>query len=254
MTDRAGTSLQRHRRDWEQLAATDPLWAVLTDPSRKGGRWTPEEFLETGEREIAAMLERASALGRPARRDRAFDFGCGGGRLTRALAGRFEEALGVDVAEGMVEVARRLNADVPNCVFAVNDSPDLAAWESRSFDLVYTSLVLQHLPSRRLLEGYLAELLRITKPDGLLVFGVPVRMALLNRLQLSRRLYALLRALRVPDETLLRRTPLTPMRMIWLPERDLLALIARLGADVLDRDEPVGMPGSVRLWVAPAAA
>jgi SAM-dependent methyltransferase len=246
-------SLERHRRDWEQLAETDPLWAVLTEPSRKGGGWTRNEFLETGDREIAGVLERAAALGRPAAQRRAFDFGCGGGRLTRALAARFDEAVGVDVAEAMVEVARDLNGDVPNCRFELNDRPDLARFESGSFDFVYTSLVLQHLPSRALLEAYIAELVRITAPDGLLVFGLPVEMALVNRLQLSRRLYALLRTARVPADTLLRRTPLTPMRMIWLPEPRVVELVERLGAVVLDREHPPETPGSARFYVAPEA-
>jgi SAM-dependent methyltransferase len=247
------TGLERHKRDWEQLAGTDPLWAVLTDPSRKGGRWTREEFLETGERQIAALLERAAALGRPASRRRAFDFGCGAGRLTRALAGRFDEAVGVDVAEGMVEVARQMNSDVPNVRFEVNDRPDLERFESGSFDLVYTDLVLQHLPSRELLRRYVAELLRLTSADGLLVFGAPVELALVNRLQVSRRLYALLRALRVPEETILRRTPLTPMRMIWMPEEDVVRLVADLGGELLDRERPPDVPHYVRFWVAPRA-
>jgi SAM-dependent methyltransferase len=198
------------------------------------------------------VLERAETLGRPAVRRRAFDFGCGGGRLTRALAARFDEAIGVDVAEGMVAVARDLNQDVPNCRFELNDRPDLERFESGSFDVVYTSLVLQHLPSRALLEAYLAELVRITAPDGLLVFGLPVEMARVNRLQLSRRLYAALRRVGVPAETLLRKTPLTPMRMIWLPEPKVVELVERLGARVLDREHPAETPGSARFYVAPA--
>ena len=42
-------SLERHRQDWEHLAETDPLWAVLTHPGRKGGRWDVDEFFATGE-------------------------------------------------------------------------------------------------------------------------------------------------------------------------------------------------------------
>ena len=247
------TELERHKQDWEQLAGTDPLWAVLTDPRRKGGGWTREEFLETGERQIEQLLERAAILERPAARRRAFDFGCGAGRLTRALASRFDEAVGVDVAEGMVEVARQLNADVPNVTFEVNDRPDLERFDSGSFDLVYTDLVLQHLPSRELLRRYVAELVRLTHADGLLVFGVPVELALLNRLQVSRRLYGLLRALRVPESTILRRTPLTPMRMIWLPEDDVVRLVASLGGELLDRERPPDVPHYVRFWVAPGS-
>ena len=84
------------------------------------------------------------------------------------------------------------------------------------------------------------------------MFGVPVELALVNRLQVSRRLYALLRTARVPQETILRRTPLTPMRMIWMPEDDVVRLVAELGGELLDRERPPDVPGYVRFWVAPA--
>lgn len=232
--------LERHRRDWERLAAEDPLWAVLTDPARRGGRWTPEEFLATGEAEIAAVLAEAEPLGLPARRGAALDFGCGAGRLTRALSLRFERAVGVDISEGMVRVARELNADRPNCEFVVNDAPDLARFGSAAFDLVYSSIVLQHVPGRMLALGYVRELVRVLADGGLAVFQVPQRLALLRRLQLARRLYAAGRRLGVPERTLLARTPLTPMRMLALPERAVRAAVADAGGAVLRVDADSG--------------
>ena len=91
-------SVRRHQRDWEELAEVDPLWAVLSDPARRGGRWRLDEFLATGEDDAERVLRVAAELGRPARRERVLDFGCGIGRVTRAFAAHFEEALGVDVA------------------------------------------------------------------------------------------------------------------------------------------------------------
>ena len=38
------------KRNWEAFGRDDPLWAVLTEPSRKGGGWDPDEFFATGER------------------------------------------------------------------------------------------------------------------------------------------------------------------------------------------------------------
>ena len=31
-------------RNWTELGKDDPLWVVLTDPDKKGGKWTEEEF------------------------------------------------------------------------------------------------------------------------------------------------------------------------------------------------------------------
>jgi SAM-dependent methyltransferase len=222
------------------LAAEDPLWAVLTDPARRGGRWTPEEFLATGEEEIAAVLAEAEVLGLPERHGSALDFGCGGGRLTRALSFRFDEAVGVDISDEMVRVARRLNADRSNCVFVVNDAPDLGLFESGRFDFVYSTIVLQHVPGRALALRYVRELVRVLADGGLAVFQVPQRLALLRRLQLARRLYATGRRLGVPDRTLLARTPLTPMRMLALPERYVRTAVAGAGGAVLRVDADSG--------------
>ena len=49
-------SLDRHQQDWDRLAEVDALWAVLTVPGRKGGRWDVDEFFATGEAEIAHVL------------------------------------------------------------------------------------------------------------------------------------------------------------------------------------------------------
>ena len=232
--------LERHRRDWDRLASEDPLWAVLTDPARRGGRWTVEEFLATGEDEIAGVLDEAAELGLPARRGAALDFGCGAGRLTRALSLRFERAVGVDISAEMVRVARELNADRPNCEFLVNAAPDLAILETGSVDFAYSSIVLQHVPGRALALAYVRELVRVLADDGLLVFQVPQRLAPLRRLQLARRLYSAVRTLGVPETALLRRTPLTPMRMQAIPEHDVRSAVDEVGGEILRVDAGTG--------------
>lgn len=247
-----GPSLERHRQEWEQLAEVDPLWAVLTQADKRGGRWDREEFLATGEAEIAEVLDAAAELGRPAGRRRALDFGCGAGRLTRALAGRFETAVGVDISAGMVEAARALNADVAGCEFRVNTSADLGQFGEGEFDFVYSSLVLQHLPDRGLVERYVAELLRVAAPDGLVVFGLPAWIGWPYRLAISRRLYGLLRRVGVGEETILRRTPLTPMRMTAVPEPTVRAFLEARGAEVLRAElRDGGSVRTVRYYVAP---
>ena len=227
-------ALDRHRRDWEELGEQDPLWAVLTDPRKRGGRWDVDEFFATGEQELEAVLARARGWDVPARFERALDFGCGAGRVTRAMAPRFEHAIGVDVAASMVRTAERLNADRANLTFVVNDAPDLRRFDTASFDFAYSTVVLQHLPNRELALGYAEELVRVLRPRGLLVFQLPAALSLPYRLQPTRRLYALLRRLGVSEETLLRRTPLTPMRMLAVPEPVVRAAIERAGGSVLD--------------------
>jgi hypothetical protein len=37
-------SIQRLRGDWDTLAQHDALWAVLSEPQMRGGRWDVEAF------------------------------------------------------------------------------------------------------------------------------------------------------------------------------------------------------------------
>ena len=219
-------ALERHKRDWEDLAKLDAFRAVLVEPQSE------EEFFRSGTDEVGAVLAEAERLGRPAQRDQALDFGCGLGRLTRALAGSFAECVGVDISATMVERARELNAAVPGCSFVVNTEPHLRAFPSATFDLAYSSIVLQHMPSRAVAASYIGELVRITRPDGLTVFQLPLRLPWWNRLQPRRRLYGLLRAVGV-DRGRLHGGGLTPMRMLGIAENDVRRIVERAGGRVL---------------------
>jgi SAM-dependent methyltransferase len=164
-------SLRTLRRQWDRWGR-DPLWAVLSLPEKRHGRWDEAEFFETGAREIRDVLDHARSLGIEVRAERALDFGCGVGRLTQALLAHFERVDGVDIAPSMLERAARYNRDPARCAYHLNERADLLLFPERSFSFVYTSLVLQHLPPELAL-GYIAEFLRVLAPGGLLVFHLP---------------------------------------------------------------------------------
>jgi ubiquinone/menaquinone biosynthesis C-methylase UbiE len=221
--------LERHKQEWEELASVDPLWAILTSADRRGGRWELAEFFDTGEAEIAEVLTIADDLGDPVRRGRALDFGCGVGRLSRPLAERFRECVGLDISDGMVKLARELNEDRPNCRFVVNDAPDLEQFESDSFDFVYSSLVLQHMPSLEMVEAYVAEFLRVLRPGGLAVFQALSHIPLALRLQPRRHVYSFLRTMGLSEQLLLMRMKLTPARGLPVSEEKMLQFIEQHG-------------------------
>src|SRR5262245_27704425 len=101
--------LKTLQNNWDQLGKTDPLWAILSDPAKKGGRWDLDEFLRTGEHEIASIFDLLQSLGLSVGSARALDFGCGIGRLTRVLSTRFDECWGLDIAPSMIAFANQLN-------------------------------------------------------------------------------------------------------------------------------------------------
>lgn len=162
----------RHRRQWEALGRVDPYWAVITRPDRIGGRWDPAEFFASGTAEVAAVLERIASLGLAPQRRRALDYGCGVGRLSRALAAMFDEVLGVDFSETMLAEARRANAAIANLRFVRNDGRSLEGVADGSVDFVYSVIALQHVPAAEQL-AVLSEFARVLRPGGVAVFQTP---------------------------------------------------------------------------------
>jgi SAM-dependent methyltransferase len=232
--------LDSERQAWEEIAGEDPFWAVLSFPGQKHGRWDVERFFETGEREVAGVMRRAERLSEPARRKRALDFGCGLGRLTRPLAKRFDTAIGLDISEKMIVRARDLNAGVSGCEFRINPWPDLRDFPDSSFDLVYSGLVLQHLPSRNDIHRYLAEFLRVVRDDGLVVFQLPHELALRARVEPRRRLYLMLRGMGVSSRFLYWRLGLHPNRILSVPTSDVIGFLASRGARTLEVEQRQG--------------
>jgi SAM-dependent methyltransferase len=167
-------SLRRVERTWRKLGHEDPLWAILSDPAKKGGGWDEADFFQSGAAEIREVLTRATAVRPGLARRRALDFGCGVGRLTLPLARHFERVDGVDISEPMIARAREYARAVPQCQFYLNARPDLHLFPSGRYDFVYSTLTLQHMKPRYS-RRYLGEFVRVLDPGGVLVFHLPTQ-------------------------------------------------------------------------------
>jgi 2-polyprenyl-3-methyl-5-hydroxy-6-metoxy-1,4-benzoquinol methylase len=168
----AYAEFRRLARNWEALGDTDPMFGVLSDPSRHGGRWAVDEFYETGRAHVRKLFRILDGLSVAFARGDCLDFGCGMGRLTIPLAESFDRTIGVDVARSMIGPARRHVPRGVRCEFQVNRHPDLRAFPDARFDFVHSCLVLQHVPPDIALR-YVGELLRVCRPGGLVVFQLP---------------------------------------------------------------------------------
>jgi SAM-dependent methyltransferase len=163
------TTLKKH---WTEFGKQDPLWAILTHGSKKGGRWDVDEFFELGRRDVDAWFGAALAEKPDIGRGTALDFGCGVGRLTQALAEHFESVAGVDIAPTMIVEAAKYNRHGDRCIYYVNDRPDLRLFSDGEFDFIFTLIVLQHM-APHYAKGYLKEFLRVLKPGGVVLFQLP---------------------------------------------------------------------------------
>src|SRR6186997_2597704 len=135
-----GSKLRSQQRDWDELAEFNAEWAVLSWPGTKEAGWDHEAFFTTGQDQVAAILDDGD-LGRPLKRERVLDFGCGVGRLAPALSEEFGQYVGVDISKGMIERARRLNSGLSNAEFLINEDAGLGRFQDESFDAVFSFLV-----------------------------------------------------------------------------------------------------------------
>ncbi len=234
----------RHRRDWEELAATDPLWAVLSDPAHRGGGWEGETdaFYGSGGRELAGLERLLREEDVPLTRRRALDFGCGVGRITQAMAAGFDTVVGMDHSPAMVDRARDATPDDGQVEYLVGDSPSLAPGR---FDLVWSCLVIQHQPSPAAARRLIGELADTVAEGGVLHVQLPVVLGWRRRLQLRRRAYRVGRSLGLPSDTLYRRFGLNPIRMVAVAEPVVRRILADHGLEVVSIHRDHVGPGQI---------
>jgi ubiquinone/menaquinone biosynthesis C-methylase UbiE len=214
-----------HGRAWEDWGTVDPLFAILTESKYRHGGGDVDEFLLGGEGIVRDLLAQAEALGIGLHRDAALDFGCGVGRLTGGLSRHFAKVTGVDVAPSMVDAARQLLADRPNCEFTVNQFNDLRFIPDGTFDFVLSLLVLQHLDSTEAMQSLIREFVRVLRPGGAIVVQLPSYVpansiplpSVRTRAGVKIRAARFLRRVGVPAKFLYE-------RLDWVPQMTLLAL------------------------------
>lgn len=163
-------------KNWEGLAQYDALWSILTDGNKKGEKWNVQEFFNSGSKEIDAAFSALKENGiEVSKTTKAIDFGCGAGRLTRALCDRFDKVVGVDASNTMIDLARKGNKDKEDKIsFALNQDGDLNFIPSGTVSFAMSFIVLQHIPYPQSL-NFISEFVRILEPGGLAVFQVPTK-------------------------------------------------------------------------------
>jgi SAM-dependent methyltransferase len=159
------------RTTWEELANEDPLWAILSVPSKRGRKWDLQEFFREGKEEVERVLQKVASL-HALRFNTALDFGCGVGRVTQALAEQFQHVVGIDISSRMIDLASNFNKQGERVKYVHNARENLGLFPDQSFDFVYSNLVLQHMKPVYAI-GYINEFFRITRPNGVIAFQIP---------------------------------------------------------------------------------
>lgn len=159
--------------EWKRWGRDDPFFGVATWEGRdRGGAnpWTAEDFYALGQSDWADFRKRWVNYG--VEYGLAIDIGCGAGRLTKPMALDFSEVIGVDVSDGMLDVARA-NVAAPNLEFRLGDGITLPV-ESASVDGAFSAHVFQHFDSLELALANFSEVARVLRPGGTMMVHLPV--------------------------------------------------------------------------------
>jgi ubiquinone/menaquinone biosynthesis C-methylase UbiE len=216
------------------MAELDPLWAIISVPEKQYKNWNVDEFFKTGEIEIERLSIEMDRLSYPKKFFKALDFGCGVGRLTRALSKKFEESIGVDISKKMLSLARDMNKEFTNCKFELNEESNLKIFDNDYFDLIYSVIVLQHISNPEITKSYISEFVRVLSKGGLLVFQVPSYIPPNMRIQTGAMEFSNLRKKGEDSKFLYEKRKLNPIRMNFLPEIEVIQAIEKMGGKILE--------------------
>lgn len=168
-----------HENSWDDKAKENPLFAVMTTPNyhdsgTKIEDFTQEEldfFFEKGRRVWHSIVKLHLEHVESGPHDPVIvEYGCGMGRVIKAVREDGYRVSGIDISPTMLEYARNFVPEAEE--LSALDEKGRSTLKDESADLVFSFAVLKHIHS---LESYAAamnEILRIIKPGGVLVLNV----------------------------------------------------------------------------------
>ena len=149
-TSGAGSAPAAGNADRGELARFDSSAARFWDPH---GEFRPLHLLNPLRTQFVA--ERVALAGK-----RVLDVGCGGGLLAESLARAGAQVTAIDLAPGMIEVARLHAADSGlNIDYRLAAAEELARNRPQAFDVVTCMEMLEHVPQPAAMVATLAQLL-----------------------------------------------------------------------------------------------
>lgn len=163
-------------RSWHELGDQDPFYSVATAPEYRGmpPSGVIRKFFESGVGDVQRFLNALERNGLDLHeRPICLEFGCGLGRMTRALAPHFQKTIGVDISASHLAQAEKYASEAKiggiewkhlSSVSSLDELPQV--------DVIYSMIVLQHNPPP-VINRIVATFTRILKPGGIAYFQVP---------------------------------------------------------------------------------
>jgi SAM-dependent methyltransferase len=225
----------RIRLAWTRLGESQPYFSVMTHTT-----FLPENidqsidyFFEVGERSVREELSVLKRHGlQETRQLTCVEFGCGVGRMTRALSSEFGKVIGYDISSAHLAHANaRLSQDGISNVRLIHCA-DNVLQPIEPCDVFLSVIVLQHNPPpviRHLIDNALAAL----RPGGLALFQVPTYIVDYS----------------YNNDTYLAQSDEPGMEMHCLPQHEIFALARARQCEILEVFED-NMTGRPELYVS----
>jgi ubiquinone/menaquinone biosynthesis C-methylase UbiE len=126
-------------------------------------------YAETNQAKDEKAMAGLARLAAPEKTDRVLDVACGPGVLTRVLARQSLQAVGCDVTDALLDIAKQgaAAAGVPNVSFSRGSAMALP-FETDSFDLACCRAAFHHFETPA---AVLAEMVRVVRPGGRLMIA-----------------------------------------------------------------------------------
>jgi 2-polyprenyl-6-hydroxyphenyl methylase / 3-demethylubiquinone-9 3-methyltransferase len=154
MTSSASTQSRAPTSDAAEVGKFDALAHRFWDPR---GEFKPLHILNPVRARFVADRVKLSGA-------RVLDVGCGGGLLCESMFQAGAKVTGIDLAEGMVEVAKLHAAEQSLPIeYRLADAETLAATQAGAFDVVTCMEMLEHVPHP---DATVATLATLVKPGG----------------------------------------------------------------------------------------
>ncbi len=158
-------NIVQSKKDWNKLALENHRYYIV---SKKGQGINEDDFRQSGRENYQHLVKEDPLLQEllgNVKDKRVLEIGCGVGRMTEFFAADFKEIYGVDIAEKMIELGRLRLGHLTNLYLKATNGVHYP-FDDSYFDLVFSYIVFQHMPSRAVVKANLTEILRVLKPEG----------------------------------------------------------------------------------------
>lgn len=157
------------------LSGLKKLWNRLAKKNAKfyshprtiyGPSISEYDFRETGHQDYECLVKKDPILSTKLKPGGvALDIGTGVGREIEFMADDFERAYGIDISEGMIEVAKRRLAGVKNITFFTTDGARIP-FPDNHFNFIFSHQTFPVIPRQEFIESYVSEIKRTLKKGG----------------------------------------------------------------------------------------